>query len=212
MFDPFDAFDPIDPGPSPDPPRRVEAGEPSGPTQRSTRRWVNATNRRVQPTPAISRPAPEHPAPSRSDAAAQPAQIDDTGPSHDGGAKRHTDLDSIRSSALSDFRAAVERLLAHGHVAALTDEMDTAQLIVTVYFTPSPGPLVHSSLRASDPARFELRVTASPGGDAQAVVGYATGPGGAPFTFMGRRYVDQMDRTWVARRFNEFVQRVLEQV
>ena len=211
-FDPFGAFDPIDPVPAAEPAPGADADDPPDPDRRSTRRWTKTASRRVQPSTASSRPVTEQQPPSRSDASGSPPLHGGTGPSHARGAACFADLDAFGASALSDLHAAVAHLRAHGHVAGLTNRLHEDPSTIAVHFRPHRGALAAPSEEASEPARFEVRVTSIAGDDARIVVGYAPGSVGAPFTFMAQGYVDQLDRTWVARRFNEFVQGVLELV
>ena len=211
-FDPFGAFDPIDPVPAAKPAPRADAGDPPDPERRSNRRWTKTASRRVQPSAASSRPVTEHPTPSRSDASASPPIHVSIGPSDARRAACFADLDVFGASALSDLNAAVAHLRAHGHVAGVTNRLHEDPGTIAVHFRPHRGALAAPAEEASEPGRFEVRVTSIAGDDARVVVGYTPGSVGAPFTFMAQGYVDQLDRTWVARRFNEFVQRVLELV
>lgn len=237
MFDPFDAFDPIDPVPAPPEARdeervdgleatdEVEAApettpapseprataEPDRPALRPTRRWTVTASRPVQPamgngtspsgtarTAPRASEAPDLPPPA--DAATEPAA-----PS-----VPLADLAAFRAATLSELRAAVERLRAHGHEASVRDALDADQPSVTVRFKPTTGPLTPASESPEDAARFELRLAADLDGGTQVVAGYTRAVMDAPFTLLGRTHVDRIDRGWVARRFVEFVQKVLE--
>ena len=199
MFDPFDPFDPAEPAPRTEsaPDTALEGGAgtdaPSGsgpdqPSQRPARRWTTTASRRVQPDSSAPSSTAE-------------AEAASTVPL--------ADLASFRASTLSVLRASIERLRAFGHVASLVDGLDDARPTVAVHFGPDRGPLATWSEDAPEPARFELRVAYDLDGGTQVVAGYTPGRVGAPFTLLGRTHVDQMDRTWVSRRFLEFVQRVL---
>lgn len=120
------------------------------------------------------------------------------------------DLAAFRAVALPELTAAVERLSARGHLAALTDDLGEAEPTLIVRFRPNQGPLAAFGSTAREPARFELRLAADLDGETQVVAGYDQGgTPDAPFTLLSRTRLANVRADWVAKRFVEFVQRVL---
>ena len=189
MFDPFDAFDPFDPVPAET--RADDEEERPEPEPRPVRRWTSTASRPVQPGSPKS-PQPRDPEPTTTPAVSL------------------SDLAAFRAVTLAELRAGAERLRAHGHDASVTDALDEDEPTVTVRFRPDPGPLASASELPSESARFELRLAPDLDGGTQVVAGFARASTDAPFTLLGRTHVEQIDRSWVTRRFIEFAQRVLE--
>lgn len=120
------------------------------------------------------------------------------------------DLAAFRAVALPELTAAVERLSARGHLASLADDLGEADPTLVVRFRPNQGPLAAFGSTAREPARFELRLAADLDGETQVVAGYDQGgTPDAPFTLLSRTRLATVRADWVAKRFVEFVQRVL---
>ena len=120
------------------------------------------------------------------------------------------DLAAFRAVALPELTAAVERLSARGHLASLADDLDREERMVAVLFRPDQGPLAAFGSSAREPARFALRLAADLDGETQVVAGYDQGgTPDAPFTLLSRTRLATVRADWVAKRFVEFVQRVL---
>ncbi|MDZ7781345.1 MAG: hypothetical protein U5R14_15630 [Gemmatimonadota bacterium] len=106
-----------------------------------------------------------------------------------------------------------------GHDVSLDDRLDDDQPALIVRFQPDRGPLAGLAPSGSERSGFEIRLgfergpadpldgTGGPG--AQVIALEATGASLDRFTVLGQTPVEELTPSWVARRFVEFLERVL---